>query len=84
MQIEGLTDEIKTHIADTKKIDTEIKEYVYLNGLIDATVATITDWNLIDNNTMQMAVKLNDAKSTILRISIDLKNNEYEITKEDK
>ena len=46
----------------------------------------ITTWNLENNDTMKMTISLNDAKNTILNVSINLEEeeNEYTITKEEK
>ena len=84
LQINGLTDEIKAYLTDSDKLETEIKEYIYLNGLIDTTVANITNWNMENSDTMKMQITLNDGKTTVLNVSINLKENEYQITKEEK
>lgn len=84
LEIEGLTDEISAYIPDMDEFEIEIKTYLYKHGLIDATIANISEWSneeIEGVQLLQLVVNLNDSKSTVLNVTVNLTENTYEITK---
>lgn len=77
-EILGLNDEILSEInIDTLKL--EMKEYVYLEGLVDANQALLQNWNT-DNNVLYLEFLLNNENNTIINIEVNLSTNRYTIT----
>ena len=79
LEFYGLTEEIEGYIPDKTIFENKIKEFIYKKGLIDAKTATISEWNVIQNELI-LSVKLDNSKETILNVVINLDNNEYQIT----
>lgn len=80
LQIDGITDEMQEYLNDIDTFEYNIKEYVYLNGLVQADTATITNYNVENGTTMNMVIELNDDKNTILNVVINLSDNTYDIS----
>lgn len=80
-KIENLSSKILDMIsADSAEIYVNVKEYIYLNGLVTANIGTVTGYESY-NETIILLMELNDKKQTSLKIEIKLgENNEYSIT----
>jgi len=75
INIQGLTAEIEKKITNKKTFNLKFKEYIYLNGLVDAKNATIDKWQY-KNNVLYMILKLDDINQTSLIVKIDSDNIE--------
>ncbi len=77
--IVGITEQVKNKISSEEQLNLEIKKYVYLNGLVQATKATLSNYKEEDNR-LYLVFKLNNPEETKLTVSIDLEANSYQIS----
>ena len=78
LEIVGLNDEISSQI-DINTLNIELKEYMYLEGLVDANQAVLQNYR-IGNNILYMDFLLNNSRGSKVNIEVDLLNNSYTIT----
>lgn len=81
-QIEGLSQEITSNIKDIDEFNTNLKEYIYLNGLVDATTAKVEEWNITDNK-LEIKIHLNDINNTTIKAVVNLETNTSEVMEDD-
>lgn len=80
-EITGLTNEVKKYISDVDKFKETVKEYIYLNGLVDATAGNIEKYEYQENtNRFGMKLSLNNNDEDALRIIINLDTNKIDIS----
>ena len=63
-------------IKDINQFLLDMKEYMYINGLVQISKVECISVNEVDNKLL-IEFKLNDPKNTILSASINLKDNTY-------
>ena len=80
LQLIGIPVEIESYNINMEEFEIKIKEYIYKKGLIDATTATFTSYNMKNDGILNIKMKLDDFKKTILNITINLNENKYQIT----
>ena len=78
LEIVGLNEEISSQI-DINTLNIELKEYMYLEGLVDANQAVLQNYR-IGNNILYMDFLLNNSRGSKVNIEVDLLNNSYTIT----
>ena len=83
ISIEGLTKEITKYINNTKEFNTKIKEYIYINGLVDASVAKVIRHDIIAENNVKIYMQLNDINKTVLSIDVNAQTSEVQISATD-
>lgn len=81
IEIVNLPNEVTEKIVDKDNFIKKIKEYMYFHGLVEATSVQY-DIHQIDQENNRMAIRfvLNDASNTRIITTIDLNNNDIEIT----
>ncbi len=70
--------EIEGVIKDTNKIKENIKEYIFINGLVDANKITVKE-SKMEENKIKLKVQLDDINNTILLFIIDIETQKIEI-----
>ena len=81
IKIEGMKSEIKKEIKNMNTFELEFKKFIYLNGLVDADVATITSYDLNDNE-LTIKFQLNNPNRTQITGIVDLSEQEYKFSEE--
>ena len=61
--IEGMEREIENEIKDMDEFELEFKKFIYLNGLVDANIATIDSYE-INGNELKINFQLNNPSKT--------------------
>lgn len=82
IEISGLTEELQNEIGDINQFVHDFKEYLYLNGLIDANEAKIEDWQN-ENDILQIRIILNDINNSTILIEINNSTSDIRIYEED-
>ena len=82
IKIEGLSDEIEDQIKDLEDFQIQFKEFVYLNGLVDADIANVISYN-INENELQIDFQLNNPNQTKMYCIISILEQEYEFFEEE-
>lgn len=67
---------VKNIIPEYDTFTLKMKEYLYLNGLVQASVAEFLDFKR-DNTNIILTFKLNNPKRTIVTAKINLKDSTY-------
>lgn len=81
LEFEGITEEILTHITDMDNFKLKIKEYVYLEGLVDATVAKVEQYEYQESTSrFGIIFDLNNPSSDKLLVILNA-NGSVEISK---
>lgn len=81
LEFEGITEEILTHITDMDNFKLKIKEYVYLEGLVDATVAKVEEYEYQESTSrFGIIFDLNNPSSDKLLVILNA-NGSIEISK---
>lgn len=70
--------EIEGVIKDINKIKENIKEYIFINGLVDANKITVKE-SKTEKNKIKLKVQLDDINNTILLFIIDIETQKMEI-----
>ncbi len=70
--------EIEGVIKDINKIKENIKEYIFINGLVDANKITVKE-SKMEKNKIKLKVQLDDINNTILLFIIDIETQKMEI-----
>lgn len=70
--------EIEGVIKDVNKIKENIKEYIFINGLVDANKITVKE-SKMEKNKIKLKVQLDDINNTILLFIIDIETQKMEI-----
>lgn len=81
INIQGLTSEIEEKISNKEQFNLKFKEYIYINGLVDAENAILDKWQFKDD-ILYIRFKLDDIKETNLIVKVEEDNievNEYNI-----
>ncbi len=81
IKIEGMKSEIKKEIKNMNTFELEFKKFIYLNGLVDADVATITSYDINDNE-LTIKFQLNNPNRTQITGIVDLSEQEYKFSEE--
>lgn len=79
INIQGLTSEIEEKISNKEQFNLKFKEYIYINGLVDAKNAIIDKWQFKDD-ILYIRFKLDDIRETNLIVKVEEDNievNEY-------
>lgn len=72
--------EVLKYIKNKDEFDTSIKKFLYRNGLIDASTATLEEYEINkENSYIQMFFKLNNTEEKIIVVLLDYKENAIEI-----
>lgn len=79
--IEGMEKEIEKEIKDMDDFELEFKKYIYLNGLVDANIATIESYN-INGNELKINFQLNNPSATKMTCIVNISEQTYEFFKE--
>lgn len=79
--IERMEKEIEKEIKDMDDFELEFKEYIYLNGLVDANIATIESYN-INGNELKINFQLNNPSATKMTCTVNISEQTYEFSKE--
>lgn len=75
--IEGMNSEISSNIQNMDNFNYEFKKFIYLNGLVDADIATCASY-VIEDGEMKINMQLNNpAKKDVLAI-VYLGQDKYE------
>ena len=75
-KIEGMPDEVLNYINDINEFEYKVKEYIYLNGLIDASVASYKEYEIMEEeNGICITFSLNNENQTIMDVTINLEDN---------
>lgn len=81
IEIVNLPNEVSEKIVDKDNFIKEIKEYMYFHGLVDATSVEYDIYQIDqENNKMAIRFILNNASNTRIITTIDLNNNEIEVS----
>ena len=72
---------LNSNIKNKNQLTLKVKEYVYLNGLVQANQAECIS-SKEQESRIVLTLKLNDPKQTILTVVINLKDNTYQISEE--
>ena len=78
INVKGLTNEIKEYISNFQEFELQFKEYIYLNGLVDAKTAVVKQWEVIENK-LEILFEFDDMNITRIKAIINLSNNEIKI-----
>ena len=71
-EIKGITNEISRYINDLDEFNIEIKEYIFKNGLVDATLAEVQRYEYQENtNRLGIVFKLNNPKEDKIRVIVN-------------
>ena len=70
--------EIEGVIKDINKIKENIKEYIFINGLVDSNKITLKE-SKMEKNKIKLKVQLDDINNTILLFIIDIETQKMEI-----
>lgn len=79
IKIQGLTSDIEEKISNKEQFNLKFKEYIYINGLVDAEIAIIDKWQF-KANILYIIFKLDDINETSLLVKVEADNievNEY-------
>lgn len=79
--IERMEKEIEKEIKDMDDFELEFKKYIYLNGLVDANIATIESYN-INGNELKINFQLNNPSATKMTCTVNISEQTYEFSKE--
>lgn len=79
--IEGMEKEIENEIKDMDDFELEFKKFIYLNGLVDADIATIESYE-INENKLTINFQLNNSSQTKMIGIVDINEQKYEFSKE--
>lgn len=79
--ISGMEREIEKEINDMDDFELEFKKYIYLNGLVDANIATIESYN-INGNELKINFQLNNPSATKMTCTVNISEQTYEFSKE--
>ena len=76
IEIKGMTNDISKYINDMSKFETDIKEYMYKNGLVDANVLEVQR-SEYQESTKRLGIvfKLNNKAEDKIRVIISENNN---------
>ena len=77
IEIKGLNDEIISNIQNIDNFNYEFKKFVYLNGLVDADIATCVSYTT-ENNVMKVNLQLNNPARKDVLAMIYLGEDRYE------
>ena len=81
-EINGINDNIKSHIHDMTEFKNAIKEFIYKHGLIEASLGNVENWTLENaSNKLLVYIRLNNNEKNMLLVSINLVNNAINIYK---
>lgn len=72
----NVDNKVKNLIPQYDMFTFKMKEYLYLNGLVQASTAEFVDFESNDNNII-IKFKLNNPKQTIVTAKINLQDNTY-------
>lgn len=78
-EVTNLNSNIKSKIKDINKFLLDMKEYIYLNGFVQANIAECININE-EENKMILQFRLNNPEKTIVLVNINLKDNTYEFS----
>lgn len=79
--IEGMEREIENEIKDMDEFELEFKKFIYLNGLVDANIATIDSYE-INGNELKINFQLNNPSKTQMTCIVNISEQKYEFSKE--
>lgn len=77
-KIIALNEKVKSKIIDIEKLKIAIKEYIYKNGLVEASEAKYITY-AENNKKMTLKFQLNNKENTKLVVTFDLNGDNYEI-----
>ena len=77
MTIEGMNNEISSNIQNMNNFNYEFKKFIYLNGLVDANIATCADY-VIEDGKMQINMQLNNPAKKDVLATVYLGQDKYE------
>lgn len=78
IEITGISKELETKIPDTGELYLKIRDYMYENGLVQATKAEF-EKSKISSDEIKMRFKINDDENTKLIVTFNLLTNQYNI-----
>lgn len=79
--INGISDDVLNYIEDVEEFNIEIKEYIYLNGLVKNTSCELTKYEIRENeNRIGFLFKLDKDDKIQLLVILDLEDDSLEIT----
>ena len=76
--IDNVPNDISQYIEDSEEFNIKIKEYVYLNGLVDASLAKYAEYEITDDKIL-IIYNLNNQEKTNLYVSINIANKNSQI-----
>lgn len=79
--IQGMKKEIEDEIKDMEDFELEFKKFIYLNGLVDANVATIEIYE-INGNELKINFQLNNPARTQMTCIVNISEQKYEFSKD--
>lgn len=82
-EIKNIPDEILAKIPNKDNFDKEIKKFVYLKGLVEATEANYYDYAFaedLESNKIAIRFSLNNVEKNLLLIVLNMKTGELEIS----
>ena len=79
--IEGMEKEIENEIKDMDDFELEFKKFIYLNGLVDANIATIESYE-INESKLTINFQLNNPSQTKMIGIVVINEQKYEFSKE--
>lgn len=78
----SMPDEVWEHVPNTEDFNMSMKEYIYLNGLVDATEADFRGYNIQeDTNILTIMFELNNFDKVEFKVEINLNNNQIQFIK---
>lgn len=78
-EVTNLSSDIKSRIKDVNQFLIDMKEYIYLNGLVQANLAECINIGEEENKII-LQFRLNNPEKTIISVNINLKDNTYEFS----
>lgn len=82
VEVVGISKELQSKIPNTRELYSKIREYMYKDGLIEATKAEAKTYNYNEaKEELKIRFDLDDPKKTHLIVTLDTINNEYTFLK---
>lgn len=78
--LSNMSDDIKSKISNMDDFLIEMKEYIYINGLVQANEGKFIEYGSDYDKYIEAKFLLNDDKNTVLKANIYLYKNKYEFT----
>lgn len=71
-EIKGITSEISKYIEDLDEFNIQMKEYIFKNGLVDATLAEVQKYEYQESTSrLGIVFKLNNPKEDKIRVIVN-------------